>query len=321
MADHTPHNPNRPAEQPTRLPDGLSRAARIRALADGEIARDDPRASEFDGADQAVEFERNLRDTVSRAMAEPTQAPASLREQILARFEAEHAADDRPISFSEHKHQADRRSTALFSFLPRLAAVAAVLLLSATVLWIGVQQFSNSAPADGQALNIQTVSSQLQFVQREHNRCSDIASGNFTSKIVATNIDEARAFAETQLGWGGTRLAEAIARMDEIGYSFVGVGACAVPGGGNSIHALFNPHADRADSIKPVSVFLLESPGEGCKDAEPGICYSCPKAKERGKPAVLWRDENLIVFVHSDSEQSVENARTAYVAPESVQSL
>jgi hypothetical protein len=318
---NTPHNPNRPDQQPTRLPDGLSRAALLRAIADGEQAPGSAQADASEGAEQAIEFERELRDAVSRAMREPAQAPAGLREQILARFDAEHAADDRPISFTEHKQQAERNPSALFSILPRFGAIAAVLLLSAAALWMGVQQFSGSGPSDVQTANLQTVSSQLHFVQREHNRCSDIASGNFTSKIVATGVEEARAFAESQLGCGGARLAEAIARMDDAGYAFVGVGACAVPGGGKSIHALFNPHADRSDSLSPVSVFLLESPGEGCKDAKPGICYSCPKAKESGKPAMLWRDENLIVFVHSDSEQSVENARAAYMAPEPVESL
>lgn len=321
MATTPPHNSNLPDEQPTRLPDGLSGAARIRALADGEVSHDEARTNEIEGVDQAVRFERELRDAVSRAMAEPSRAPTGLREQILARFETEHAADDRPISFMEHKDQSEHRSSVLLSLLPRFGAIAAVLLLSATVLRVGVQQFSSTTPANGQVLDLQTVSSQLHFVQREHNRCSDIASGNFTSKIVATDVEEAKAFAESQLGCGGARLAQAIARLNEAGYSFVGVGACAVPGGGKSLHALFNPHEGRPDSVQPVSVFLLESPGEGCRNAKPGICYSCPKAKQSGKPAMLWRDANLIVFVHSDSEQSVENARAAYMAPESVQSL
>ena len=313
MADQNPHNPN---DQTAQLPSDLSDAARVRAIADGELAPENA-----GDAERAVGFERELRSAVSRAMSEPAAAPAGLREQILARLDAEHAADDRPISFTEHKHQAERESSALFSLLPRFAAIAAVLLLSATVLWVGVQQFSGSTPAGPEGLSLQTVSSQLQFVQREHDRCSDIGSGNFTPKIVATDVQQAREFAESQLGCGGERLAAAIARMDESGYSFIGVGACAVPGGGRSVHALFVPQADRPDSVQPVSVFLLESPGGGCKGAEPGVCYSCPIAKESGEPAMLWRDENLIGFVHSDSEQSVENLRTAYVAPEAVQSL
>ncbi len=318
MADHTPHNANPHAQQPTQLPDGLSDAARIRAMADGEIA------SARGDDSSAIAFERELRQAVARAMSEPQAAPAGLREKILARFDQE--AQNAPISFAEAKvaqRPAPKRSALLSGFLPRLAAIAAVLVLSASAVYLGTQQFGGSQPgvaAAEQGLNLQTVSSQLRFVQTEHNRCSDIGTGNFTSKIEATNLEEARAFAEARLGCGGARLADTIERMQSAGYSFIGVGACAVPGGGKSVHALFAPVQQSAD-LYPVSIFLLESPGAGCKDAEPGVCYSCPKAKQQGKPSMMWRDENLIVFIHADSLQSIEVARTATQAPAVTQSL
>jgi hypothetical protein len=318
MADHTPNNLQPDPQQPTQLPDGLSDAARVRAFADAEM-------SSKPSSESGVAFEQNLRVAVGRVMSEPQAAPADLRAKILARFDAEYA--DQPISFEqravESKQQSPRPSGGLRALLPRFAALAAVLLLSGAAIFLGSRQFApsnNGQLAVAEGLSIQTVSSQLQFVQREHSRCSDITSGIFTSKIEATEPDEARAFAEARLGCGGARLEVAIAKMVESGYRFIGVGACAVPGGGKSVHALFTP-ADATSALRPVSVFLLESPGEGCKDAMPGVCYSCPKAKDAGKPSMLWRDQNLIVFVHSESVQSVDIARDAYMAPDAIQSL
>lgn len=318
MADHTPNNPNPHTQQPTQLPEGLSDAARIRAIADGELAPGEI------GETPGVAFERELRQAVSRAMSEPQAAPAGLRESILARLEQE--ARDEPIPFAEAKPTRDagiHRSSLFSGILPRFMAIAAVLLLSATAIYLGTQQFGGSQPgfaAEGQELNLQTVSSQLQFVQREHDRCADINSGNFTSKIVATSLDDARAFAESRLGCGGARLADAIERMRASGYEFIGVGGCSVPGGGKSVHALFTP-TQWSDKLHPVSLFLLESPGAGCKDAKAGVCYSCPNAKREGKPSMMWRDENLLVFIHADSPQSIDIARTACHAPDAVKSL
>ncbi|MFI4854146.1 MAG: hypothetical protein ACIAQF_04090 [Phycisphaerales bacterium JB065] len=318
MADHTPNNPNPHPQQPTQLPDGLSDAARIRAIADGELAPGET------GDASGVAFERELRQAVARAMSEPQAAPAGLRESILARLEQE--AQEEPIPFAEAKPTRDagiHRSSLFSGFLPRLMAIAAVLILSTAAIYLGAQQFASTPsnlPTNGQGLNLQTVSSQLQFVQKEHNRCSDISTGNFTSKIKATDPDDARAFAESRLGCGGARLADAIERMRASGYEFIGVGACSVPGGGKSVHALFTP-TQWSDKLHPVSLFLLESPGAGCKDAKAGVCYSCPKAKQEGKPSMMWRDENLIVFIHADSPQSIDVARTACHAPDAVKSL
>jgi len=264
-------------------------------------------------------------------MLEPAAAPEGLRERILASFDREFAqhgaseADAIPASLplAEHKHKHPNRSDhtlSLMALLPRFAAVAAVLTLSATLVYVGLQQFSGGSAPQGQTIAASSVANQLQFVQREHNRCSDVSSGAFASKIVVTDIEECRAYAESQLGCGGPRLAEAIERMGVAGYSLVGVGPCKVPGGGRSLHALFTP-IDASAGLTPVSVFLLESPGEGCRNAKPGVCYSCPKSLEMGKPAMLWRDGNLMVFVHSASEASIQSVRAAYSAPDTVESL
>lgn len=328
MADITPRNPNQSDPQPVRLPEDLSRAALIRAAADAEGNAAD-RLDSGNGSDTAMAFERDLREAVSRAMAEPAHAPQGLRDRILASFDREYAqhsaseSDAIPaaLPITEHKHP-DRfgRKLSMMALFPRFAAIAAVLALSATLVYIGSQQFSNSAAPQSQTIAATSVANQLQFVQREHNRCSDVSSGAFASKIVVTNIDDCRAYAQTQLGCGGPRLAEAIERMGTAGYTLVGVGPCKVPGGGKSLHALFTP-VDASAGLTPVSVFLLESPGEGCKNAKPGVCYSCPKSLETGKPAMLWRDGNLMVFVHSASEASIQSVRAAYSAPDAVESL
>jgi hypothetical protein len=329
MADYTTPNPNQSEPQPTRLPDGMSDAAKIRAAADFEGGIEADR-----GDARAIDFERELRQAVSRAMAEPTQAPAGLRERILAGFDAEytqqhgHEPDlatqprtSQPLLPAEHKPRStvDRRP-AIFTLFPRFAAIAAVLVLSGSLIYLGSQQFSGVQPQQGQTIAASTVANQLQFVQREHNRCSDISSGAFSAKIVATGLEESQAYAQTQLGCGGPRLAQAIAHMEDAGFSLVGVGPCMVPGGGKSLHALFNPISGDS-ALQPVSIFLLESPGEGCKDAKPGVCYSCPKSNATGKPVMLWRDGNLMVFAHSASERSLDSVRSAYEAPETVESL
>lgn len=330
MADFTPHNPNQSDPQPIRLPEALSRAALIRAAADaegdasGRLSHDSDHATE-----SAIAFERTLREAVSRAMSEPVSAPEGLRERILAGFDREFARNHTtespdtptPLPMVEPRHRArSARKTSLAAYLPRFAAIAAVLALSASLLYIGSQQFFAPPTPQGQTIAASSVASQLQFVQREHNRCSDVSSGAFASKIVATDIEDCRTYAESQLGCGGPRLAEAIERMNTAGYSLVGVGPCKVPGGGRSLHALFTP-TDAAAGLTPVSVFLLESPGEGCAKAKPGVCYSCPKSLQTGKPAMLWRDGNLMVFVHSASESSIQSVRTAYSAPDTMESL
>jgi len=321
MADHTTPNPNQPEPQPTRLPDGMSNTAKIRAAADFE-GGDDRDSS------QAIAFERELRQAVSRAMAEPSRAPEGLRERILASFDQEYASQHEPAStasspsmlLSEHKPQpVSERQPSIYALFPRFAAIAAVLVLSGSLIYLGAQQFFGPQ-LQSQTIAASTVANQLQFVQREHSRCSDIASGAFSAKIVATGLEESQAYAQSQLGCGGPRLAQAIAYMEAAGFSLVGVGPCKVPGGGKSLHALFNP-TSTDESLKPVSVFLLESPAEGCKNAKPGVCYACPKSTASGRPAMLWRDGNIMVFAHSVSESSLESVRSAYAAPDVIESL
>jgi len=345
MADPTRNNPSQTPEQPVRLPDGLSRAALIRAAADGEgdavgvLNSGRPgdaseAAADQESLHQALAFEQDLRKAVARSMTDLEPMPTALRQQVLDRLNREYEAHDErsggvtspppalPMSLAESKRDAlqpgsDARSR--LSIFSRFAAIAAVLLLGTTVIFYGIQQMGGAADPSQQA-SIAAVSNQLQFVQREHDRCAESGSNAFASKIVATGIEESRIFAEQQLGCGGKRLAEAISRMQDVGYSFVGVGPCKVPGGGKSLHALFTPTESNA-SLQPVSVFLLENPGKECGKTKSGVCYSCPNATRQGKPAMLWRDNNLMVFVHSSSQQSVDYIRAAYHAPDSVQPL
>lgn len=321
MSDPTRPNPASTDRSPAQLPDGLSHAALVRAAADGE---GDAHVLLGPEEASAIEFERQLRRAVGRAMAGASDGsdalPPELRQRIVTMLGREmdgRSETPSPISFAENKHIARPANRTALSFFARIAAVAAVLALGSVLLYQGIQQMGGGPSA---TTAVEMVSNQLQFVQREHSRCSDLANNAFATKIVTSDVEEARAYAEQELGCGGKRLADAIARMQQVGYTFAGVGPCKVPGGGRSIHALFVPNQPSI-GLDPVSVFLLESPGEGCKNTESGVCYACPNSTKQGKPAMLWRDHNLMVFVNAASPQGIELIRAAYEAPHSVKSL
>ncbi len=304
MSNRTQHNqpddPGQPSRAPGGLPADLPRAARIRAAADGEL----PPSTPIDPADAPrVAFERDLRKAVNRAIPQAT-APAELRASIERLFR-EHAPAAPPAILTPAA--GDTRDRAFWNRSGRWLAAAAVLALSATVVFMATRSGGTGGvgPFGGAQGALQVAS----FVERESDACSDL-NDRFNRKFKATSPEEARRLADEVFESTPSALLAADDALLSLGYRFAGFGRCAVPGEGASAHLIYHSDAGPADAL---SLFIQElSPDAGLQKAN---CYLLDCPNDDRDRVVAWRDEHFVYYLFSRSERATAAARTVFHTP------
>jgi hypothetical protein len=265
-----------PASPPP--PEPLDHASLIRAAADGELSNDDRQAFDSLCASDAttqnrVAFERALRSSTSRVMAEPTRAPQSVRAAVENIFDEELAA--------ARSFQTRHRS--FWSGRTAWASIAAAILLVAAVSIVTNLPFGGSLPRLGPPFASRFVNAST-FVVSEHDRCS-MFDDYFENKFTVRDQNDASSQAVDLLGASPVSLS-----LDQTGYEFAGSGKCAVPGGGVSMHVLYKPTAPD----RPAMSVFLQKVTRPCP-LEDGVRYRL--RTDSGDPVLVWCDGDLIYYI------------------------
>ncbi len=249
-----------------------SEAELIRCAADGELTADQESAlrallASRPEVAKAIEFERTLRTRVGEVMSRDGNAPAEVRAkvaQVLGR-------NDVVATIGAGRPR--RR------WVVRLAA-AAVLVLAVSMIFIQPWRSRNIDLAD----RVSRVSL-LAHVEREHIRCSELG-GHFKSKMSVDELAPAEGFVEGYLHASIDSL-----DLSRVGYRFVAIGECSVPGGGRAVHGLYQAESDSA----PLSLFVQQDTGSLQIDA--GKCYVLAAPRPQDSPLAVWRDGSLIYYL------------------------
>lgn len=270
-------------------PEPLNSASMIRAAADGELNADDRQV--FDSLcardamnEDRVAFERALRRSTSRAMAEPKHAPQSVRTAIENLFDQERTTTTLSVQTRRRSFWAGRTVW---------ASVAAAIVLITAVSIVSNMPFGGALPQLGPPFAAQLVEASS-FVVSEHNRCSTPSSYS-NRKFTVRDQNDVSSLATKLLGASPASLA-----LDQTGYVFAGSGKCSVPGSGPSMHVLYKP----IDSSRPALSFFVQ------QNTRPEIIAQGVRYRlmtENGTPVLVWCDDNLIYYLYcpdSDAEQA-----------------
>lgn len=274
----------------TDLPDHpqpTSIGALIRAAADGELSPEQQRA--LDQArqadpqvDNALAFERGLRDAVCRAMGSLC-APAGLRQRVRGAIASGNALS-LPEGIAEHTRKPSfwgtRRTTSL------LAAMI-VLTLGAALFFQAISLSKPGLNASQLAYRQQVAS----FVAGEHGRCagsSDLAK----SKLRISDPSEAESVLSELMGHSVSLPCQN--RRPQI--QFDGAGPCGIPGNGPSAHVMYHP----ADGGPKVSIFMKPNSGE--LPFQPGKTYllDTKKCGVAGTRIIAWVNDGLVYYAVFD---------------------
>ncbi|GAB4554933.1 MAG: hypothetical protein Tsb0013_17630 [Phycisphaerales bacterium] len=296
-------------------PSQLNDAARLRALADGEIPRE--RAGEVD--DRRLAFESALKDSVARVMGEDVRAPEALRASVAAMFAAEHATEhateDVPdVLVAAGVDTTDRSfwSGGAGRWLP----IAAVLALVITLVGVGASSFLTPQTVNSQ-FTVTRASNVIEFVPSAHTYTITCDPATFAEKFTQVSIDDAVTYAGTYLGGVTGDLRTKLVSLDKAGFRFVGMGPCAVPGEGKSVHAYFEHEATGTG----VSVFIQQLDEPGFDKMCEKHCFGASCEDGAAKNLYVWKCSGYLHYLYSPDAEVTESARAAMDAPSKVASL
>lgn len=280
----------------TRLPPG----ARIRAVADAELGPDHLRGIE--DAEPRVAFERSLRESVARAMSgAQTAAPHELRAGIQGLLGASAPA---PHDGVVPTSMGDTRLRSFWAGWPvagRMLAVAAVLALCAVVI---VTSSRHSTP--GSTMQAGLLAS---FVHEQHDRCRTDQVYR-QQKFTADDFEAGRELARLHLGEVPALMEHGLRSLERIGFTFAGMGRCAVPGTGPSVHLVFQ----REDAgTRMVSLFIQSDRGEWA--LADSSCALLESEGQEDQAVVLWRDDRFLYFLFAGRGEDLELFRQELGVP------
>lgn len=264
--------------------EGDRRQFLLRAAADEELNADEQRSLQghLDRHPEdanVIEFERRLRNAVRRVGQVP--APSwNLRDRVV--------------------EAANRRPTAA----PWAWGLAAAVLVIA-----GAALLIRSWPGPVPAPAMSPYQVQLSTFLAEHHDLCLIDAETAAREFTVTDLERVPSIFGPFLG-SPVRLGD----LAQAGLKFWGAGACAVPGGGRSVHLFFELSGE---SPRGVSLFVQRDPDK--LKLEDGQVYRLlPRegAETRVPTALVWRSEGLIYFLVSRDESSLETARRAIRVPE-----
>lgn len=220
-------------------------------------------------------------------MGEPSRAPAELRERcrrILSEtpIEQEQADVVRPAA-------GDTRDRSFWARTPRWFAAAAAIALASALVIVALPS------RQGAILSAEGMYQAVSWVSQEHDACRDLGRV-FERKMTARTESEATRMAVEILDRVPDVLDFPVEGLDELGYEFAGLGACAVPGRGRSVHLVYK--STRADA-EPLSLFIQVD--EGDRNVEPATSYVAPMGEQespaRGPEVVIWKRDGFLYYL------------------------
>ncbi|MEO1129776.1 MAG: hypothetical protein AAFX05_08745 [Planctomycetota bacterium] len=287
------------------MPVNPSEGELLRMAADGELTPE--LQASMDGRDQQsdaprVEFERELRRRVQNAMQD-VAAPEGLRDAIRrAMVEDDAGTVATPLG--------DTTSPSFWAGVQRFAAVAAVLLVCASLIVVAALQ---TRPEH--AIPTEQFTQITSFVTEQHQRACSTADDE-DSRFIAREDQEIADLAEHKLDGLPPVLAFSISAMRDSGYRFVGMKGCGVPGNGASVHALFRPEDD---TRKPVSLFVQQDTAE--LDLSKSACYFADCKVTGKRSIVVWRRDGFVYYLFSHDEAGLKTGQKAFGVPDAEKPL
>ncbi len=307
MVDHTNPNPNSPFS-PSQFGDHpISGPQWIRAAADGEadgLTRPSDLPSDVDAR---LVFDRTLRDYCSRTSGS-VKCPDSVRQAVMSAMAAESLtpagapsgmADHRPITTP----MGDTRSRSFWAGVGRFGAIAAVVVLGASLIYKGV-----STGTGGHALPIPQASLLASFVEDRHEHCPTNTK-DMVAEFAAHTEEAARAACLEHLGIEPPHLIAAIRSMRNASFEFVGLALCDVPGQGPSVHLMFRA----TNELAPARASLFIQRDSEQLNIRSSACYltGCPK---RGQ-LIAWRTEGFVNYLYACTAPALASARNTLSVP------
>lgn len=285
----------------------LSAASRVRAVADGEL--DAGHLGEIEGAEARLAFERDLREAVARAMGgSESAAPAELRERIGAMLRASDGGRQRAGVIQTP--MGDTRERSFWGGIGRVLAVAAVLVLCATAVIVSSRQVTGPPP--GHALQAGLLTS---FVHDQHDLCRTDPVYS-AAKFTAKDLKSALALARDHLGAVPALIERGFKGLKRIGFRFAGMGRCAVPGEGPSVHVVFK---DDDAGGRMVSLFIQVDRHQWVlADSHYALLHD---GLEGGQVVVAWRDDQFLYFLIATRDEDLALFRRELGVPSQVGEL
>lgn len=276
----------------------LSRAAALRAAADGELAPH-KLGDVSDSEDASIAFEKALRESVGRVMGNKS-APDALRQRIAAALAAapEPAAAD---TGALRTPMGDTASRSFWSGTRRRFALAAMLALVVTAAIVASFQFSLFRGSG--------ISAAIHFIDNEHDRCATFGKA-FERKFTATTDADSIRTAVEILNSIPSVLEFPIASLQQAGYEFAGLGGCRIPGDGKSVHLIYR---SSRQAVEPMSLFIQVD--TGATDLAEGRSYIHHLADEADQTICIWRIDGFIYYLFTIGDEARRVAGAAFRAP------
>ncbi len=293
-------------------PSGLSDPASLRAAADGELSLPDSFFVRDPEARERIAFEQSLRAAVARSMSSDA-APEALRTRIASAFKG--AAAPSPVEqlrlVRPEDHPKVYRDRLPFPKQWWLAVAAAVALVTGLLLFNPL----------GLSMGPPTFARIAAFTTQQHDQCA-LLSKPFNGKMTVRTEAEAVKAAIEILPKVPSVLELRSDDLAKAGYRFAGLGRCAVPGRGRSVHLVYKADPTIAPGAPHVSLFVQEDTGELA--FEPNCAFtnkpSDPDAPAKGTGFVtMWRKDGLIYYLVAPPLPP--DARRAFDAPSEERSI
>lgn len=302
---------------PYNSPGDWPRSTRLRARADGEFPDDPPVSDE--SADQAgdqarIAFEQGLRESVNRVMGADA-APDGLRERLLTAMRAEADASAASVTVAGAGDEGvlrpamgDTRDRSFWArSAPQWLAAAAAIALAVTLVVAGINRVTGPAPDS--PFTIREAAAVSSYVTRAHESCSDFGA-YYERKFSLRTIDEAVEHVDDYLSFVPEDLRGKLERLEDAGFTFAGLGPCAIPGEGRSVHLIYRP---ANESRSTLSLFIQET-GERVEGMCQEHCFTADCDTSDGR-LVVWKCDGALHYLYAKDAASLEAARTAMKAP------
>lgn len=294
------------------MPDELN-SNLLRAYADGELSAEEAQQVEAMLArepkwQQALEVDHRLSRRIDAVMGRDSAvAPPELRHRITADLRRESAVD---ASAPAPTRPARARSAepanigwlgALFTRFNQpqsvsFGAIAAVIVLVSMVVLYGIFGLPIDHRAETPLQPNILLSEAAAHVSQEHDRCAGDESVLMNKMVAMTRADAAHRL-QSHLGVDSVTIFD----LSDLGYQFVGVGPCNMPGAAPSAHLVYRRSVP-GEPKSMMSIFVtpnLGQFGEKCPDLAKkesrwsGVCGG----KTCRKTILHGTDDQLVYFL------------------------
>lgn len=289
------------------------RAQLLRAAADGETTTQQAAAIKEhlrDNPEDAsvIEFERQLRQSIASLGADSVSD--QLRRRVRALAAAPPDAASSPVG---RITPAGRGANRWFAIAASLAVIVAGGYVVVRTLQSGTQLQVPLALDDAYRASL------VSFVSIHHEQC-ELHAEMAMRELKFTNLDEIPSEFAAVLGTTVDVGSPAIS-----GFHFMGGGPCAVPGGGESVHMVFEADdATLAKRTPMISLFVQQD--SGTIPIEQGRTYrvlvkSGTVTTDYPCEVYVWKKNGLVYFLASTSRSALSATLRAFNVDEPSQSI